>query len=193
MNPHTFRSATLTAILSITWTAVAGAQQQPGTNAPAPIPEPSLEVAAPAAAVPVLPEPVIDAKTQRSSLPNTPLLVTGLVVLGGTYGASVVAGEVSNRSSDHKLYYPVVGPWMALNNRDCNAQPCSNKTLGTALLVGSGVLQGVGALSVLLSFVVPRKTTRSWYLIGDEHQDQQLALTPVFGAAQLGAAATGTF
>lgn len=197
MHHHTLRStAALSALLAITWTGLAGAQQRAGTNAPppAPLPDSPAEMAGPpAGTVPVLQEPVIDPKTERSTLPNTPLLATGLVVLGGSYGASVIAGEISDRNSDHKLYYPVVGPWMALNDRDCNAQPCRNKTLGTTLLIGSGVLQGVGALSVLMSLVVPRKTTHSWYLIGDERQDQQLAVSPLIGAGQLGAAATGTF
>jgi hypothetical protein len=132
---------------------------------------------------------VIDPSTQRSTLPNTPLLVTGLVLLGGTYGASVVAGALSDRDSDRKLYYPVVGPWMSLSERDCTADPCNNKTLGTVLLVGSGALQGLGAVSMLMSLVIPRKTTHQWYLIGNE----DTFVAPVVGANQLGAVAVGSF
>jgi len=140
----------------------------------------------------VLQEPVIDPTTRASSLPNRPLLVTGLVVLGGSYGASAVAAAVSDRESDDKLYYPVVGPWMALKDRDCNAEPCGNKTLGTVMLVGSGVLQGIGALSTVLSFVIPETTTHTWYLIGTE-REENVALAPLVAADQLGAIAVGHF
>jgi hypothetical protein len=132
---------------------------------------------------------VIDPTTERSSLPNTPLLVTGLVVLGTSYGASAVGAALSERESNDKLYYPVVGPWMALNDRDCGAEPCSNKAVGTTLLVGSGVLQGLGAASMLMSLFIPRTTTHEWYLIGNE----DLLVAPLMGAGELGAVAVGTF
>jgi hypothetical protein len=137
----------------------------------------------------VLSEPVIDPSTQRSTLPNTPLLVTGLALLGATYGASVIAGAASDRDSDRKLYYPVVGPWMSLSERDCAADPCNNKTLGTVLLVGSGALQGLGAVSMLMSLVIPRKTTHQWYLIGNA----DTFVAPLVGSDQLGAVAVGRF
>lgn len=173
--------------LFATWSGVAAAQQQPGTNAPTPVPASELASSAPRG--PILQEPVIDASTERSSLPNTPLLVTGLVLLGGSYGASVAGAALSDTESDDKLYYPVVGPWMALRDRDCSVDPCSRKTLDTTLLVGSGVLQGVGALSVLMSLVIPRTTTHSWYLIGDS--DVQVA--PLLGYGEVGATAVGRF
>jgi hypothetical protein len=173
----------------LVWTFVAGAQQQPGTNVPTPAPAPAGEIATPSPATTVLTEPVIDAKTQRSTFPNTPLLVTGVVLLGATYGASVVGAAVSDRASDDKLNYPVVGPWMALNDRDCDADPCRRKTLGTTLLVGSGVLQGVGALGMLLSLVIPRTTTHEWYLIGNEDG----FVAPLMGSGELGAMAVGRF
>jgi len=171
----------------IAWTSVAGAQQQPGTNVPTPLP--ANDSVSSASGAPIVQEPVIDASTQRSSLPNTPLLVTGTVVLGATYGASAIAAGLSNRDSDKELYYPVVGPWMSLSERDCDLEPCDRKTLGTVLLVGSGVLQGAGALSMLLSLVIPRTTTREWYLIGNE----DVLVTPLVGAGEVGAVAVGRF
>jgi hypothetical protein len=174
-------------LVVISSTSVAGAQQQPGTNVPTPLP--ANDSVSSASGAPILVEPVIDASTERSSLPNTPLLVTGTVVLGATYGASAVAAGLSDRESDDKLYYPVVGPWMALNERDCDQDPCGNKGLGTVLLVGSGVLQGAGALSMLLSLVIPRTTTHEWYLIGNE----DVLVTPLVGAGELGAVAVGRF
>jgi hypothetical protein len=142
--------------------------------------------------VPALQEPVIEPTTRSSSVPNKPLLVTGVVLLGGAYGASAIAAGLSNRDSEDKLYYPVVGPWLALKDRDCNAEPCNHKALNTTLLVGSGVVQGLGALSVLMSLFIPETTTHSWYLIGDEQQPH-LALSPVVGQDQFGAFAVGQF
>jgi hypothetical protein len=190
-----FRSrspAALSAALLSSWAALGQAQQPPGTNVPTPSPVPEASPAVSAPVAPVLQEPVIDPKTSSSSIPNTPLLVTGLVVLGGSYGASALYSGLSDRDSDDKLYYPVAGPWMALKDRDCNAEPCDNETLGTAALIGSGVLQGLGALSIVLSLVIPEKTTHNWYLIGQEHE-QNLAVVPLMSGDQLGAFAVGRF
>lgn len=141
---------------------------------------------------PMLEEPVIDPRTYSSSLPNTPLLVTGLVVLGASYGASAIVAGVSDRGSDEKLYYPVVGPWLSLDDRDCSASPCSNKTLHTTLLVGSGIVQGLGVLSMAMSLFIPQKTTQEWYLIGDA-DEPHLLLAPLAGSDELGAVALGRF
>lgn len=187
MRRDTLRSIAAASTLVITWGGIASAQQRPGTNAPTPVP--ASELASSASSSPILQEPYIDATTERSSLPNTPLLVTGMVVLGASYGASAIGAARSDSETDDKLYYPVVGPWMALNDRDCSVDPCSNKTLDTTLLVGSGVLQGLGALSVVMSLVIPRTTTHSWYLIGND----DVNVTPVGGYGELGAVAMGRF
>lgn len=183
-------TAAASSLLVLSWTFAAGAQQQPGTNVPTqPPPVAAGELPGAAPMAPVLPEPVIDPSTERSTLPNTPLLVTGLAVFGATYGASVVAGALSDRDSDRKLYYPVVGPWMSLSDRDCTADPCNNKTLGTVLLVGSGALQGLGAVSMLMSLVIPKTSTHHWYLIGND----DTFVAPLVGSDQLGAIAVGSF
>jgi hypothetical protein len=182
------RSAALGTMLLMSSPFAARAQQQPGSNVPTPAPASDFSTTVPSAPAP-LQEPVIDPRTERSTLPNTPLLVTGLVVFGTSYGASAVAAGFSDRPSDDKLYYPVVGPWLSLSDRDCAADPCDRKALGTTLLVGSGVLQGLGAASMLLSLVIPRTTTREWYLIGNE----DVLVAPLLGAGELGAVAVGNF
>jgi hypothetical protein len=187
MHRETLRIVAVVSALAIPWSGIAAAQQRPGTNAPTPLP--ASEEASSAPAAPILQEPYIDATAERSSLPNGPLLVTGVVVLGASYGASVIGAARSDSETDDKLYYPVVGPWMALNDRDCSVDPCSRKTLDTTLLIGSGVVQGLGALSVLMSLFIPRTTTHSWYLIGNE----DLNVTPVGGSGELGAMAIGRF
>jgi hypothetical protein len=187
MRRESLRSVVAVSAFAISWGASAAAQQRPGTNAPTPLP--ASESASSQPPTPIVREPFIEATAERSSLPNGPLLVTGAVVLGASYGASVVGAARSDSETDDKLYYPVVGPWMALNDRDCSADPCSRKTLDTTLLIGSGVLQGLGALSVLSSLFIPTTTTHSWYLIGDDN----LNVTPVGGSAELGAVAIGRF
>jgi len=118
--------------------------------------------------------------------PNRPLLTTGIVVLGATYGASVIVGAASSRDTDHKLYVPVVGPWLDLKDRNC---PCDHETLNKTLLIGSGVLQGIGALDIVLGLIVPEAKEKPWYLIGDE----KLSVTPQVGTNQTGLTAFGHF
>ena len=92
-------------------------------------------------------------------------------------------------SADKKLYYPVVGPWMDLHQRSCSDTPCSSKTLDQVLLIGDGVVQGIGALGVLLSLVIPETTTQSWYLIGNS----ELNLVPGSRDSAVGLTAQGRF
>jgi hypothetical protein len=99
---------------------------------------------------------------------NRPLLVTGLITFGGTYGASAIDADASSRVADRNyLYYPVVGPWMDLAHRCDAPQTCSGDAGDKALLILDGIGQGIGALEVLTSFFIPEKTTRTWFLIGD--------------------------
>lgn len=123
------------------------------------------------------------------SWPNRPMLITGLVVLGGTYGASAIVGAASDRKADDRLFIPVVGPWLDLKDRDCDVNACSHETLNKALLIGDGALQGLGAITLVLSLVIPESTKKPWYLIGDE----KLSVAPQVGSAVSGFSAFGRF
>lgn len=179
-------------------TEVHAQQQQPGTNLATQAPV-STTTSQPGGIVPgpteqgvdssLAPEPVIDAESSTKALPNRPLLITGALLFGASYGASAIVAATSNRTADDKLYYPVAGPWMDLNRRNCDVEACSNKTLDRVLLIGDGIVQGVGALGVLLSLVVPEKTTHHWYLIGNE----KLMVFPQLGHSMLGLGATSSF
>lgn len=99
---------------------------------------------------------------------NRPLLITSAIVLVGSYVPMTAVAYTSDRPSDQSnLYYPVVGPWMDLGDRGCDVRACSNEGLNKALLIASGIGQGIGAIGVVASFFVPNKVTHSWYLIGD--------------------------
>lgn len=134
-------------------------------------------------------EPVIDAATTRKTLPNRPLLVTGFLVLGLSYSGAAIVGAISDRDADKKLYYPVVGPWLDINHRGCADDPCSNNQVNRWLIGGDGVIQAIGAASMLLSLVVPEKTTRNWYLIGNN----KVIVAPQIASTSMGLSAAGVF
>jgi hypothetical protein len=187
MHREKLHSIAAVSALAVAWSGIAVAQPRPGSNAPTPLP--ASEAATPTPSAPALQEPYIAATAERSSVPNVPLLTTGVAVLGASYGASVIGAALSDTDDDDKLYYPVVGPWLTLHDRDCSGNACDHKTLDTTLLIGSGVLQGLGALSMLGSLFIPATSTHSRYLIGDEH----LNVMPLGGNSELGAVATGRF
>jgi hypothetical protein len=122
---------------------------------------------------------------------NRPLLITGGLVLVGSYIPSAIVAFTSDRPSDQKnLYYPVVGPWLDLANRDCENRPCpSGDALGKVLLIADGVGQGLGALGVVTSFFLPNKVTRNWYLVGNA----QTHVAPTRVGSGYGLSAAGSF
>jgi len=187
------RSWTLATLLSVSSVARA---QGPSTNVATPAPNRGeLGASEDVALAPqtsesgLAAEPTIPAESTRKTWPNRPLLLTGAVLLGGSYAASAIVAATSSRSADDKLYYPVAGPWVDLNRRDCDVNACSHKTLDTVLLVGDGVVQGIGALGMLLSFVIPEKTTRQWYLIGKH----EVTVLPYASGSAAGIGAVGRF
>src|SRR5262245_55011894 len=49
---------------------------------------------------------------------NAPVFASGAVTFAISYGASVItASTTDNDRGNHRLYVPVVGPWLALNDR----------------------------------------------------------------------------
>lgn len=115
-----------------------------------------------------LTEPTIDTTTEEKKFLNRPLFFTGLTLFGGAYAASTVVAATNDRPSDDKLYYPVVGPWMDLADRGCSTRGCpGGEGINTALLIGDGVAQGLGALGIVTSLIVPEKTTKNWWLLGN--------------------------
>jgi hypothetical protein len=120
--------------------------------------------------------------------PHRALLITGLVLLGGSYGASAIVGAKSDRSSDEKLFLPVVGPWLDLKSRDCGVNVCDKEGFNKALLIGDGALQGLSALSLLLSVVIPEPREPPWYAVGS----QKIYVAPQIGRVN-GLSAAGEF
>lgn len=133
-----------------------------------------------------------DVPITETSLPNRPLLVGSGTLLVASYVPTAVIGGVSDRSEDRYLFIPVAGPWVDLTQRDCTARPCTNEDLNKALIIGSGVLQGIGALGVLSSFFIPERTTR--LSTATTTPQKQFAIAPAqLGRSAYGLSALGTF
>jgi hypothetical protein len=89
--------------------------------------------------------------------PNRMILASGIATLGFSYGVSGYVGATSPRESERFLLVPVLGPWMALAEREaCGsppAVPCETESTYQALLVASGGLQLLGLAEVAYAFV----------------------------------------
>jgi hypothetical protein len=123
---------------------------------------------------------------------NRRLLTTGTILFLGGYVPSVVVGAESSRPSDNpSLFIPVAGPWIDIGERDCGGpHPCAGESGSVALLVADGVVQGLGALAILSSFVIHERRGRNWIIIGN---DKVQAAPTTFGRGSAGFAAMGTF
>jgi hypothetical protein len=92
--------------------------------------------------------------------PNRPLLLTGGVLLLGSYVPTAIATGVSH--TDRSLYIPVVGPWMHLVSRHPG-----EATGDTVLIWTSGIAQGLGALVTTASFFIPEKVPAATITAGN--------------------------
>lgn len=125
---------------------------------------------------------------------NAPIFATGALVFAGTYGASVItAASTDDSRGNHRLYVPVVGPWLALNDRgscDVLRSSCDNETTAKVLLVADGVFQAAGLLAMLDGIFQPsshRVVTRTVEL------DTRVHVTPATVHGDPGVAVFGRF
>lgn len=177
----------------------------PGTVSPTPA---SPTAPASAATPPVLPPPSAPASTTtitqaevtpaplppprevdtvpvyRNKRPNTALLVTGAALFTSTYVTTAAVHAANGRpgSVDDHLYIPIAGPWINLGQS-------SHETRDDVLIVGSGILQGVGAGLFISSFFIPEKVEAARITAGPV----KMNLTPTTYAGGAGFGAVGTF
>ncbi len=86
------------------------------------------------------------------------LISSGLVTFGLGYGAAVVVAATSKHQGDDRLYVPLLGPWLDLGDRgSCSVEmrSCDHETTNKVLLVGDGLVQGAGALTLLVGLLTP--------------------------------------
>jgi hypothetical protein len=114
--------------------------------------------------------------------PNRRMLGGAAALLTVSYLPSVIVAAAGNRVGDDNLYYPVVGPWLYMARHEHDA---GSKTL----LAIDGVLQDLGALEFLLSFVVPQREERRWYELGKN----DVRIMPTVSHYNAGLSAGGRF
>jgi hypothetical protein len=86
---------------------------------------------------------VVIPERETTTTINTPMIMGGAVLFLGSYGASVAYASNSDNEAADRLYVPVVGPWLALNEwSDCEPitdRDCDDTTTAKVLLIGDGV------------------------------------------------------
>lgn len=101
----------------------------------------------------------------RKIRPNRPWLITGgAILLGGYVTTAVVTMSSGRTAEDRNLLLPVAGPWLNLADRQCSG--CENETRNVAMVIGSGVVQGVGAVMTVASFFIPEKVAAATITAG---------------------------
>ncbi len=133
-----------------------------------------------------------------STVPNRPLLHSGIWVLGLSYVPAVIVAAESHREGDKRLYIPVAGPWMDLASRsNCPTNvTCSNETTNKVFIVIDGVFQGLGAFNIVGAFVFPETRTVT---VGSSKRSAtsvsslSVHLRPIKIGGNYGLAAAGTF
>jgi hypothetical protein len=89
---------------------------------------------------------------------NAPVFATGTLVFAGSYAAGAIVAGSSNHPGAERLYVPVVGPWLALNDwGSCpiNNPSCDQNTTDKVLLVADGVFQAAGLITMLDGVLQP--------------------------------------
>lgn len=108
---------------------------------------------------------------------NAPMFATGAVVFAGSYGASAIVASQSDHPGADRLYVPLVGPWLALNdwgNCPIENPSCDSTTTSKVLLVADGVFQAAGAITMVSSLLSPTHHT----VYGNTHVAKETRVTP---------------
>lgn len=135
------------------------------------------------------PPPAVES---RGWAPNGSLLRSGLFTLGLSYAPALVVAIESDNEADDNLFIPVAGPWLDLAERDCRGD-CDRETLNKVLLVTDGVFQGLGALQILASFVVPEDRGAVTVVGGEAGSEVTVRMAPGRIAGGPGIIAVGEF
>jgi hypothetical protein len=186
MNRRTWMTPIVSIVVAAaSWSSVGHAQEVVVTPAPAPV---AVEPVAPAG--PTRGETV----TERGG-PSRSELGSGILTLGLTYGASVIVEAESPVAADHKLFIPVVGPWMALANRPgCGGSTgpsCGTETAYSVLIVADGIGQALGSLMIIGAFLNPETVTHS--SVSLDTTKTEFHLLPTSVGSGYGMTALGTF
>lgn len=119
--------------------------------------------------------------------------MSGLIVFGAPYVASIGIAATSAHAGDSNLWIPAVGPWLDVGSRGgCPADGgCGAETGAKALLVVDGLLQTMGLIQVVGAFVFP-ETYISTVAVRSESPAVRFAPTQI-GRGGYGFSAFGHF
>jgi len=205
------------ATCGVVWSSSSFAQSvvvQPAPTQPPPVvvqqqppPPPNnvvVQTPPPAAPPPAAPAPaqsvVLDGNGDRPS--HRRLLIdrrmfwagTGTLAIG--YGAALVVAGTSDHQGDAAMYLPVFGPWVDLASRGgCRGGPGCDDTGNRAGLVIDGMVQGLGAMLIVGSFLFPEEEIVTVTRTGKaEPPKPAVHVTPAsVGRGAPGLAVVGTF
>lgn len=125
--------------------------------------------------------------------PNRTLFWSGVFTAGVPYVASTIVGAESSYSPDRALFIPIAGPWLDLAQRGgcpLAVSSCDTETFNKVMLVGDGIFQGIGAVSIISSFLFPeRDGVRGRHRYGKN----DLHVAPLWLRSGGGLTASGTF
>jgi hypothetical protein len=125
-------------------------------------------------------------RSDSTTRPNRPLLITGGAILAASYIPPVIVAATSERNGDEYLYIPIAGPWIDLGERGgCGPNPCGEEAVYKTLLVATGIAHLVGTGFVLSSFIIPERDDRARVAAA------KASTKPVIVPAQLGRSGAG--
>jgi hypothetical protein len=136
---------------------------------------------------------VVEKTTTQATGPSMLMVGSGVIIFGLAYVPAVIVGATSGLDADHTLFVPIAGPWIDLTQRPgCSpASQCNAENTNKVLLATDGVVQALGALTVIGGFLNPaRETTR----IRSRQAGPELTLLPAnVGGSGYGVVALGDF
>jgi hypothetical protein len=126
--------------------------------------------------------------------PNPVLLGTGALTALSAYVPGFIVALGSDHDGDDWLYAPLIGPWLDLATRGCgdglDTPTCGTTGFETAALIGSGVVQAIGAAQLVAAFTLPQRKLESQA----SSTKPRVNIAPTsFGRGAQGIMAFGTF
>lgn len=107
---------------------------------------------------------------------SAPVFATSAVVFAGSYGAAAIASGMSDHPGADRLWVPVAGPWLALNdwgNCPITNSSCDTNTTDKVLLVADGVFQAAGLIGMVDGLLSP-----SHHHVVTRTADRKVHVTP---------------
>ncbi len=136
---------------------------------------------------------VIEKTTSQATGPSMLMVGSGVIIFGLAYVPAVIVGATSGLAADHTLFVPIAGPWIDFTQRPgCSpASQCNAENTNKVLLATDGVVQALGALTVIGGFLTPaHETTR----VRSRRVEPALTLLPAkVGGSGYGVVALGDF